>query len=120
MTAHLRMSLCEKRAPGSRVTRGGGPRCGTGRPPCEHGAARNCAPPVPRQPRNGPMSSHTVSDYLLGRLAELGADTIFGVPGDYTPQLLDHIADHGQISWTGCTNELNAGYAADGYARLRG
>jgi len=66
------------------------------------------------------MSSHTVSDYLLGRLAELGADTIFGVPGDYTLQLLDHIVDHGQVSWTGCTNELNAGYAADGYARIRG
>jgi TPP-dependent 2-oxoacid decarboxylase len=66
------------------------------------------------------MSSHTVSDYLLGRLAELGADTIFGVPGDYTLQLLDHIVEHGQVSWTGCTNELNAGYAADGYARIRG
>ena len=66
------------------------------------------------------MSSHTVSDYLLDRLAELGADTMFGVPGDYTLQLLDHIVDHGQVSWTGCTNELNAGYAADGYARIRG
>src|ERR1700677_3502802 len=66
------------------------------------------------------MSSYTVSEYLLDRLAELGADTIFGVPGDYTLQLLDHIVDHGQVSWTGCTNELNAGYAADGYARIRG
>ena len=45
------------------------------------------------------MSSHTVSDYLLGRLAELGADTIFGVPGDHTLQLLDHIVDHGQVGW---------------------
>jgi alpha-keto-acid decarboxylase len=66
------------------------------------------------------MSSYTVSEYLLDRLAELGADTIFGVPGDYTLQLLDHIVDHGQVGWTGCTNELNAGYAADGYARIRG
>ncbi|HEX3751865.1 MAG TPA: thiamine pyrophosphate-binding protein, partial [Streptosporangiaceae bacterium] len=66
------------------------------------------------------MSSHTVSDYLLDRLAELGADTIFGVPGDYTLQLLDHIVDHEKVSWTGCANELNAGYAADGYARIRG
>jgi alpha-keto-acid decarboxylase len=66
------------------------------------------------------MSGYTVSDYLLGRLAELGADTVFGVPGDYTLQLLDHIVGHEAISWTGCTNELNAGYAADGYARIRG
>ena len=66
------------------------------------------------------MSSHTVSDYLLDRLAELGADTIFGVPGDYTLQLLDHIVDHEKVGWTGCANELNAGYAADGYARIRG
>jgi indolepyruvate decarboxylase len=66
------------------------------------------------------MSSHTVSDYLLDRLAELGADTIFGVPGDYTLQLLDHIIDHEKVAWTGCANELNAGYAADGYARIRG
>jgi indolepyruvate decarboxylase len=66
------------------------------------------------------MSSYTVSDYLLDRLAELGADTIFGVPGDYTLQLLDHIIDHEKVSWTGCANELNSGYAADGYARIRG
>ena len=26
---------------------------------------------------------------------------------------------HG-IDWVGCCNELNAGYAADGYARIRG
>jgi indolepyruvate decarboxylase len=65
-------------------------------------------------------SSHTVSDYLLDRLAELGADTIFGVPGDYTLQLLDHIVGHDRVGWTGCANELNAGYAADGYARVRG
>ena len=66
------------------------------------------------------MSNYTVSDYLLDRLAELGADTIFGVPGDYTLQLLDHIVDHEKVGWTGGANELNAGYAADGYARIRG
>ena len=27
---------------------------------------------------------YTVSDYLLDRLAELGVDRVFGVPGDYT------------------------------------
>jgi TPP-dependent 2-oxoacid decarboxylase len=63
---------------------------------------------------------YTVADYLADRLAESGADHVFGVPGDYTLALLDHIVAHPTLTWTGCTNELNAGYAADGYARLRG
>jgi alpha-keto-acid decarboxylase len=65
-------------------------------------------------------SVHTVSDYLMDRLAEWGVDRVFGVPGDYTLGLLDHVVEHPAVTWTGCTNELNAGYAADGYARLRG
>ena len=62
----------------------------------------------------------TVADYLLDRLAELDVAHIFGVPGDYTLGLLDHVVSHKQIAWVGTTNELNAGYAADGYARARG
>lgn len=64
--------------------------------------------------------TYTVSDYLLDRLAQLGVDRIFGVPGDYTLRLLDHVVEHDQLDWVGCTNELNAGYAADGYGRMRG
>ncbi|MBN9112026.1 MAG: alpha-keto acid decarboxylase family protein [Pseudonocardia sp.] len=63
---------------------------------------------------------HTVADHLMDRLAELGAGRIFGVPGDYSLGMLDHVVRHPVVEWTGCTNELNAGYAADGYARLRG
>ena len=63
---------------------------------------------------------YTVSDYLLDRLAELGVDRIFGVPGDFTLALLDHVDDDDRIEWVGMANELGAGYAADGYARLRG
>ena len=29
------------------------------------------------------MSIHTIGDYLLGRLQELGIRHLFGVPGDY-------------------------------------
>ncbi|GAA3616655.1 alpha-keto acid decarboxylase family protein [Microlunatus ginsengisoli] len=65
-------------------------------------------------------STYVVADYLLDRLVELGLDRIFGVPGDYTLGLLDHVVGNGHLTWTGCTNELNAGYAADGYGRLRG
>ncbi|RTL69661.1 MAG: alpha-keto acid decarboxylase family protein [Pseudonocardiaceae bacterium] len=63
---------------------------------------------------------HTVAAHLMDRLAELGAGRIFGVPGDYSLGMLDHVVGHPVVEWTGCTNELNAGYAADGYARLRG
>jgi alpha-keto-acid decarboxylase len=65
-------------------------------------------------------SSYSVGDYLADRLVELGVDRVFGVPGDYTLALLDSIVGHPSLEWTGCTNELNAGYAADGYARTRG
>ena len=66
------------------------------------------------------MSEYTVGDYLLDRLAELGVAEIFGVPGDFNLELLDHVIDHRDIRWVGSSNELNAGYAADGYGRLRG
>jgi indolepyruvate decarboxylase len=66
------------------------------------------------------VSAYTVGDYLLDRLAELGVSEVFGVPGDYNLEFLDHIVAHPDIRWVGNANELNAGYAADGYARLRG
>ena len=66
------------------------------------------------------VPDYTVADYLMDRLAELGVDRVFGVPGDFTLALLDHVVAHPRLAWTGCTNELNAGYAADGYGRLRG
>ena len=67
-----------------------------------------------------PTTPHTVGDHLLDRLAELGIDRVFGVPGDYSLRLLDHVTAHPALRWTGCATELGAGYAADGYARLRG
>ncbi len=63
---------------------------------------------------------YTVTDYLLDRLAEAGVDHLFGVPGDFTLGLLDYVERHPTVRWVGCGNELGAGYAADGYARLRG
>ena len=64
--------------------------------------------------------TYTVSDYLLDRLVSLGATDIFGVPGDFNLQFLDHVIAHEQLTWVGNANELNAGYAADGYARVGG
>ena len=65
-------------------------------------------------------ASYTVGDYLLDRLAELGVTEVFGVPGDFNLQFLDHIVAHDRVRWVGDANELNAGYAADGYGRMRG
>ena len=64
--------------------------------------------------------TYTIGDYLLDRLAELGVTEMFGVPGDFNLHFLDHVVDHPRIGWIGSANELNAGYSADGYARIRG
>lgn len=62
----------------------------------------------------------TVAAYLSIRLHQLGVEHLFGVPGDFNLTLLDLIAAEGRQAWVGSPNELNAGYAADGYARCRG
>lgn len=66
------------------------------------------------------QSDYSVADYLLDRLAGCGIHHLFGVPGDYNLQFLDHVMQHPAIEWVGCANELNAAYAADGYGRCRG
>ncbi|WP_432652452.1 indolepyruvate decarboxylase [Pectobacterium sp. PL152] len=63
--------------------------------------------------------NYTVGDYLLDRLTQIGIQHLFGVPGDYNLHFLDHVIRHPDITWVGCANELNAAYAADGYARCR-
>ena len=61
-----------------------------------------------------------VSDYLIKRLAGLGITDIFGLPGDYNFNILDSVVNNPNTNWINCTNELNAAYAADGYARIKG
>ena len=62
---------------------------------------------------------YTVSRYLLHRLKEVGIQHLFGVPGDYVLDFLDEVIVS-PLHWIGACNELNAGYAADGYARMNG
>ncbi|HEV2243981.1 MAG TPA: thiamine pyrophosphate-binding protein [Streptosporangiaceae bacterium] len=62
----------------------------------------------------------TVIQHVLGRLNDIGINDIFGVAGDFAFPIQDAIVQDARINWVGCCNELNAGYAADGYARLRG
>ena len=64
--------------------------------------------------------SETVIEYVLRRLKDVGVDHIFGVAGDYAFPIDDAIARHPGLDYVGCCNELNAGYAADGYARVHG
>ncbi|MBP7654468.1 alpha-keto acid decarboxylase family protein [Candidatus Dependentiae bacterium] len=63
--------------------------------------------------------TYTIAKYLLQRLHELGIAHMFGVPGDYSLDFLDEVLKS-PVHWVGTCNELNAGYAADGYARMKG
>ncbi len=66
------------------------------------------------------MVQPTVAAYTLSRLAALGIDKVFGVPGDYAFSVDDAVETVPELEWVACANELNAAYAADGYARIRG
>ncbi|EXJ83196.1 hypothetical protein A1O1_06815 [Capronia coronata CBS 617.96] len=66
------------------------------------------------------MVSHIdLADYIFRRLHQIGVRAVHGVPGDYNLSALDYIEPAG-LDWVGNANELNAGYAADGYARIKG
>lgn len=59
--------------------------------------------------------------YLFQRLSQVkDFKSVFGVPGDFNLPLLEHIYNVPKINWIGNCNELNAGYAADGYAKVNG
>jgi indolepyruvate decarboxylase len=62
----------------------------------------------------------TVIQHVLSRLRSIGVSDVFGVPGDFSFPVCDAICEDPQMRWIGCCNELNAAYAADGYARIKG
>jgi indolepyruvate decarboxylase len=49
-----------------------------------------------------------------------GVNHCFGVAGDYVFPICDAVDSSTTVRWIGYANELNADYAADGYARIRG
>ncbi|KAA0060030.1 pyruvate decarboxylase 2-like [Cucumis melo var. makuwa] len=79
-------------------------------------------------PQNGSLtppsvtvsSDSTLGRHLARRLVQIGVSDVFSVPGDFNLTLLDHLIAEPGLNNIGCCNELNAGYAADGYARCRG
>lgn len=64
-------------------------------------------------------SKISLGRYMWERIHQIGVDTIFGVPGDFNLQFLDSIFHVDGLKWNGNQNELNAAYAADGYARIK-
>ncbi len=65
------------------------------------------------------MASNNISQYILQRLHQLGAKHLFGVCGDVVLGFMEQVTK-GPVKQINCCNELNAGYAADGYARVHG
>ena len=66
------------------------------------------------------LQSTSVADYIVQRIADEGVTHCFGVAGDYLFPMCNAIESSQKVKWIGCANELNAAYAADGYARIRG
>jgi indolepyruvate decarboxylase len=62
----------------------------------------------------------TVATYLATRLRDIGISHVFTIPGDYCAPFLDAMDSLHGITRVPNINELGCGYAADGYARLRG
>ncbi len=64
--------------------------------------------------------TYTVGSYLAARLAQIGLKHHFAVAGDFNLALLDQLLTNKETEQVYCCNELNCGYAAEGYARANG
>ena len=65
-------------------------------------------------------ATFTVGSYLAARLSQIGLKHHFVVAGDYTLVLLDQLLTNKDMKQVYCSNELNCGFAAEGYARAHG
>lgn len=61
-----------------------------------------------------------IGDFLNLRLKQMGIQHLFGVPGDFNLSYLEQVEADSELEFIGNCNELNAAYAADGYARING
>ncbi|KAE8099168.1 hypothetical protein FH972_017172 [Carpinus fangiana] len=94
------------------------PACNDMGSPPSNGAVSTIQSTVPSTFVNSPEA--TLGRHLARRLVQIGVTDVFTVPGDFNLTLLDHLIAEPGLKNIGCCNELNAGYAADGYARSRG
>jgi indolepyruvate decarboxylase len=60
-----------------------------------------------------------IGEYLIARLYGLGVRHVFGIPGDYVLGFYDAL-QKSPIKVVNTCDEQGAGFAADGYARVRG
>ncbi|RKP58233.1 alpha-keto acid decarboxylase family protein [Cohnella endophytica] len=65
------------------------------------------------------VTQKTLGQFLFDCLKLEGITEIFGVAGDYNFTLLDTLERYNGVRFISGRNELNSGYAADGYARIR-
>jgi indolepyruvate decarboxylase len=63
---------------------------------------------------------YTVGSYLAARLSQIGLKHHFALAGDFNLVLLDQLLTNKELEQVYCCNELNCGYAAEGYARACG
>ncbi|MEY8766869.1 MULTISPECIES: alpha-keto acid decarboxylase family protein [Francisella] len=61
-----------------------------------------------------------VAEYVVSRLVDLGIDHSFSVPGDFAFALDHALINNPKLNNIVNANELNASYAADGFARVNG
>ncbi|MBC7787792.1 MAG: alpha-keto acid decarboxylase family protein [Methylophilaceae bacterium] len=69
---------------------------------------------------NNTIETYTVGSYLATRLSQIGLKHHFVVAGDYTLVLLDQLLTNKDMKQICCSNELNCGFSAEGYARAHG
>jgi indolepyruvate decarboxylase len=73
--------------------------------------------PAPQRPES--MTSLSIGQYLIRRLADYGLRHVFGLPGDYVLSFYSML-EHSPLQVVNCTREDCAGFAADAYARVHG
>ena len=66
------------------------------------------------------QTKYSVGQYLIDRLTQLNLGHLFSIAGDYTIQWVNNFVEPSPVEVIEEVNELNATFAADGYARLKG
>ena len=72
-----------------------------------------------RSARGRGPGARSIGGYLIERMHALGVNDVFGIPGDFVLGFYGML-ERSPIRIVGTCSELNAGYAADAYARING
>ena len=98
----------------------GGVTAETGRPASSTALATPARHPKRTTTGLVPTKVYTVGSYLAARLSQIGLKHHFAVAGDYNLVLLDELLTDTRMEQVYCSNELNCGFSAEGYARSNG